>query len=271
MKIAYFGCDLFFECFEFLISKNHNIGAVFTGERNTKDRPFAKNIRRLSEKLNIPIKTKAEKEDLANLDCDIIISGGYFYKIPTPKNCSAKYAINIHPSLLPIGAGPDPILHIILKGLEKSGVTLHKLEEEIDSGDIVLQKSFKLTGNENYEEVAQKNKILAVSLLDKFLKKPEFYWKKSYQQENRYKEYWPALEPKEYVVNYNESLDEIQKRLRAHRFLTPEGKMEYVENIKIINKLSNRKAGEVILKSGSNYIVATKTGVISFTINVKDL
>ena len=52
-----------------------------------------------------------------------------------------KYGVlNIHPSLLPKYRGPSPIISAILDNQKKTGVTIMKINEKMDSGDIIFQK-----------------------------------------------------------------------------------------------------------------------------------
>lgn len=50
--------------------------------------------------------------------------------------------LNLHPSLLPAYRGPAPLFWMARNGEQTAGVTLHFLNEGIDSGDIVNQTSF---------------------------------------------------------------------------------------------------------------------------------
>jgi methionyl-tRNA formyltransferase len=52
--------------------------------------------------------------------------------------------LNLHPSLLPAYRGPAPLFWQIRHGQKRGGVTLHFLDEGIDSGDIVAQRTFDL-------------------------------------------------------------------------------------------------------------------------------
>jgi len=61
--------------------------------------------------------------------------------------------INIHPSLLPKYRGPSPIVSAILNGDTETGVSIIKLDEEMDHGPILAQESVTLTGNEMIEEL----------------------------------------------------------------------------------------------------------------------
>ena len=53
--------------------------------------------------------------------------------------------INIHPSLLPAYKGVDPVFFALLDKKKEIGVTLHKMAETFDSGEILLQESVGLS------------------------------------------------------------------------------------------------------------------------------
>jgi len=52
--------------------------------------------------------------------------------------------INIHPSLLPNYKGVDPVFYAMNDNTDEIGVTLHRMDENFDSGDILLQNKMKL-------------------------------------------------------------------------------------------------------------------------------
>ncbi len=96
---------------------------------------------------------------------------------------------NFHPSLLPNNKGRWPIFWGIVKG-EEHGITCHEINEQIDAGEIVLQKNLgELAGNniEQVMEVVMKemplvmstvlNQILTDNLSKVISKHPSFYGK----------------------------------------------------------------------------------------------
>ena len=54
----------------------------------------------------------------------------------------------------------------ILSGNKKSGVTIHKITSGFDEGDILLQKEFLLSENENHDTFMQKVYDVLVNMLD---------------------------------------------------------------------------------------------------------
>lgn len=61
--------------------------------------------------------------------------------------------INIHPSLLPLYRGTAPVVGPILAGDIKTGVSIIKLDAEVDHGPILFQDERALTGNEKASEL----------------------------------------------------------------------------------------------------------------------
>ena len=53
-----------------------------------------------------------------------------------------KKIINIHPSLLPKFKGLNTFSKVLINKEKKTGCTVHYVNEKLDSGNIILQKSF---------------------------------------------------------------------------------------------------------------------------------
>lgn len=77
-------------------------------------------------------------------------------------------AYNIHPSLLPKHRGLNPWHDIMNDDSQINGVTLHKICEHIDDGEIILQQSYSITGM-NYETARQTADIIAGRIVFDFI------------------------------------------------------------------------------------------------------
>jgi len=107
-----------------------------------------------------------------NLELGIVVSYGKLI----PKeivNMSKLGLVNIHPSLLPLYRGPAPIVAPILNGDTKTGVTIIKIDEEMDHGPILAQEKTKLNEHElieNLEKIlAEQGGLLLVSILPNYV------------------------------------------------------------------------------------------------------
>lgn len=74
-------------------------------------------------------------------------------------------ALNVHPSLLPANRGPEPLFWTFRLGCERSGVTVHLMNEKLDSGDIVAQEAFEVPEGISYAELEEQSAELGGKLL----------------------------------------------------------------------------------------------------------
>ncbi len=93
---------------------------------------------------------------------DLLILAGFLLKIPNEFiKAFPRKIINIHPSLLPKYGGKGMYgMHVhraVIANKEKeSGITVHYVDEEYDSGPVILQEKINLAENETPESLAQK-------------------------------------------------------------------------------------------------------------------
>jgi methionyl-tRNA formyltransferase len=80
---------------------------------------------------------------LADLQPDLIAVACFPYIFPKILLQLPRYGcLNLHPSLLPAYRGPMPLFWMARQGERQAGVTLHFLDEGLDTGDIVAQTAF---------------------------------------------------------------------------------------------------------------------------------
>lgn len=106
--------------------------------------------------------TKAEYEaeilsELERLNIDLIILAGYMRLIgPTLLQAYKNRIINIHPSLLPSFPGLDAIGQAWDAGVKVTGVTIHYVDEGMDTGPIIAQDIVRISETDT-KETLQKN------------------------------------------------------------------------------------------------------------------
>ncbi len=99
--------------------------------------------------------------------CDYILLSGYMKMIkPVLIDHFENKIVNTHPALLPSKYGGKGMygrfVHeaIIKNGEEKSGVTIHFVNEKYDDGEIILTKELALNKNETVESLEKRIKTL---------------------------------------------------------------------------------------------------------------
>lgn len=123
--------------------------------------------------------------------------------------------IGMHPTLLPEGRGRASIPWAILKGLDKTGVTMFKLDSGVDTGDIIAQEEIKLnpqiTASELYEKVNEMHIQLIrkqwAAIVDNTIQLRK-------QDENAATE-WPGRKPKDGEITAEMTMEEAERLVRA--------------------------------------------------------
>ncbi len=82
----------------------------------------------------------------------------------------SKGTINLHASLLPQYRGAAPINWALINGETQSGITTFYINENIDTGDIILQETTEISENDNFETLHNRLKKMGENLLIKTLK-----------------------------------------------------------------------------------------------------
>ena len=112
------------------------------------------------------------KEKVMKLDVDILIVSAYGKILPNwllelPK----IMPINIHYSLLPKYRGASPIQSSLINGDNYTGVSFMKMNEKLDEGDILESFKIKIENDHNKNSLEEDLSNLAISKIDKVLKK----------------------------------------------------------------------------------------------------
>ncbi|MBA1334156.1 MAG: Methionyl-tRNA formyltransferase [Firmicutes bacterium] len=162
-----------------------------------------------------------------------------------------KGCIGMHPSLLPVGRGRAAIPWAILKGLKQTGVTMFKLDDGVDTGDIIGQGTIDLDENITATELYKKIEAMHVTLISR-------YWDcivnnniiLTKQNEADATE-WPARKPEDGEIFSSMTMGEADRLVRA--VTRPYPGAFYKDEDKIIRIWSAKtdaNEGEIKLKDG---------------------
>ncbi|WP_144480445.1 phosphoribosylglycinamide formyltransferase [Cytobacillus oceanisediminis] len=136
-----------------------------------------------------PSKEAYEEEilqKLTSLEVDLIVLAGYMRLIgPTLLNAYEGKIINIHPSLLPAFPGKDAIGQALAAGVKTTGVTIHYVDEGMDTGPVIASAAVNIIAGETHESLQKKIQRIEHSLYPEVLeellngKEEAVQWEKS--------------------------------------------------------------------------------------------
>jgi phosphoribosylglycinamide formyltransferase-1 len=144
---------------------------------NKEGAPVIERARKLGVPCEIIVRTgtKAEQEEtviglLKKNNVEWLFLAGYM-AILSPAFIGAYKSriINIHPSLLPQFPGKDGYGDAFRAGVEKSGVTLHYVDEGVDTGPVIAQKTFLRRADDTLEAFRARGMELEYALYREFI------------------------------------------------------------------------------------------------------
>ena len=172
-KIVFMGTSNFaVPILKSLYQNGYPISAVYTqppkksnrGQQLTKSpiNSFSENI---SLDVRTPLSLKNNKEEelyLTELQPDIILVISYGQIIPKNLLNIPKHGfLNVHASLLPKWRGAAPIQRSIMNLDKETGISIMRINENLDEGPVCNQYSLKISEEMNSEELSEKLSLIA--------------------------------------------------------------------------------------------------------------
>lgn len=171
MKIGIICNHLSFPAINYLITNNLIAGFAVPDMQS----PGTQNIKLIAETYNLQFNILQKNslfEDisfwLSDIGADVVFIFSFPYKIPGKILEIPRFGfINFHPSILPSYRGPDPLFWQIKNGITETGITVYKVDKDIDTGPIIHFEKEKIEPADTYGILSEK---LADTLLRSVIK-----------------------------------------------------------------------------------------------------
>ncbi len=145
MKIVFFGTPEFVVPVLRAIAQEHEVVGVVTAPDKAVGRKKVMTpnpVKIAAQELGIPM---VSLEQLPELAPDLCVVAAYNKIIPEKYLSIPRLGfLNIHPSLLPAYRGPSPVRSAILDGCAATGVSIIRLDAEMDHGPILAQEFWRI-------------------------------------------------------------------------------------------------------------------------------
>jgi methionyl-tRNA formyltransferase len=282
MKIIFFGTSrLAASILEALFLSKHKVKAVVTTpdkKRGRGQKIAFSPVKLFAQKKGLTILQPTDLEDkaflqiLRNFSVDLLVVCAYG-KMLTKEVLQIPqiYAINLHTSLLPKYRGAAPINWALIKGERKTGVTIFRMNEYMDQGEIILQKKIDISLTDNalsltqrLAELGAKTLLEAIDLIVQ--QKVTFVA----QDENQVS-YAPKLRKKDGLINWQTSALEIHNRIRGLQpwpsaFTYLNNKLLKIWQSKVIESKNNAQPGEILeIDTQKGILVQTSKHILLIT------
>ncbi|MGL5931842.1 MAG: formyltransferase family protein [Cetobacterium sp.] len=232
---------------------------IITNQNDLKKDTWQRSFYKYSKekKLKIIDLTEAyEIEDLIflSLEFDKII------KIEKFKETAKLY--NIHFSKLPKYKGMYTSAHPILNNEKETGVTLHRIDNGIDTGEIIDQLTIDIDPEETarslYFKYIQNGVKLVLKNLDNLISNniksyPQLIGESTYYSKK-------SLDYKNLEIDLNQTAQNIKNQIRAfnfREFQIPKIKDSKIISSRIINIRSTKKTGTILFEDNSQIMIST--------------
>ena len=172
-KIAFMGTPIFsVPILKNIYQNGYEISAVYTQppRKSKRGQKFEKSpIHSFAETISFDVRTpdhlknnKTEYEYFKNLNLDLVIIVAYGIIIPKEfLPLSKEGFINLHASILPKWRGAAPIQRSIMNKDKETGISVMKINEKLDEGDISHIFKINIEKNENAESLSERLSTLA--------------------------------------------------------------------------------------------------------------
>ena len=173
MRIGYFADGPWSHEALDLINKDSNFEIAFIIPRYEAQDPILKIWAKKLGVDYIPIKninSKESIEKIASYEADILVSMSFNQIVKKPLINLTKYKfINCHAGKLPFYRGCNVLNWVLINGEDKFGVTVHYIDEGIDTGDIISQETSTINSDDDYGSILKRATSICAKLLYKSL------------------------------------------------------------------------------------------------------
>lgn len=173
------------------------------------------------------------KKQIAEIKPDVILVMGWYYMVPFEIRELARLgAWGIHASMLPKYAGGAPLVWAMINGEKETGVTLFRLEDGVDDGDIIAQCPIKISSQDTIKTLYRKVEKESIKILKESLENPN---EVVFQKQNKELiQVYPQRSPKDGEINLELSSEDLFNFIRAQSSPYPGAFIRTVDNKKLI-------------------------------------
>lgn len=283
MRVVFMGTgDIALPSFRYCLANHEVVGLVTQPDRpvGRHQELHAPKIKELAVEAGVTVlqpervRRKAELAALAALSPDLIVVMAYGQILPKALLEMPRHGcINLHASLLPRHRGASCIQAAIEAGDAESGVTIIQMDEGLDTGAILFATALSIgpeeTGGQLHDRLAELSPESLKVVMESFEKTGE---ERGVAQDDSLASYAPKLERKDGEVDWSQSAEQLERRIRAYdpwpgSFTMLQDERGRPRRVKLFPSTRVREGegqpGEVLQAGADGLVVACGEGALS--------
>jgi methionyl-tRNA formyltransferase len=204
-----------------LISSDHEIGLVISQPdprkgrgRKTTPTPVAELARSAGLPLRQPARISEAAAEISGLDALVVAAYGQILR-PDTLYAAREGAWNVHASLLPKYRGAAPVERAIMNGERETGVTIMRMDEGLDTGEIALQRAVEIPPDMTGGELAHSLALVGAKAIVESLDLLEAGSLTLTEQDNLYATYASKVSDEDKTIRWERSAREVHDQIRA--------------------------------------------------------
>jgi len=279
MKIIFFGSDEFAAGhLEYLLNYPYYVEVCITQPDKAKGRGMKVTmspVKQCAKKKDMTVLQPDDLKDpslisqLKNYEPDLFIVIAYGKKLPPEILAIPPLgAINVHGSLLPQYRGAAPINWAIINGEKETGITIIKMNETMDGGEILSQLHINVDPDETALTLKTKMAEIGPGFLLETIEKIKKNKILSIHQDDKSATLAPKLTKELGRIDWGKSAVDIYNLVRG-LLPWPGAYVQYkdkvlkiLETSVLLGELTDKKSGEVVRIEKEGFAVATGHGVL---------
>lgn len=223
-----------------------------------------------------PEKIKEFSQEIKKLEPDLIIVISYGQILPVEIINAPRYgSVNVHGSLLPRYRGASCIAAAILNGDEETGISIIKMDEGVDSGPIIFQKSAVVLGNDTAATLHDRLSLLAAEVIVPVLKDYVGGKITPIAQNEHNACYAKTLKKSDGKINWKSSAREVERFIRAMNpwpvafSLWRDKTLKIIEVKQMVLNINNHKIGEIFRHNSETAVRCGKDSLVILKVQLE--
>ncbi|MGB9305733.1 MAG: methionyl-tRNA formyltransferase [Mycobacterium sp.] len=253
-----------------LIDLNHQVVLAVThpASEHSYKAIFSASVEELAREHRIPVhlteRVDAETIDLVKrAEPDVIVVNSWYTKMPAELyDLPPHGTLNLHDSLLPKFTGFSPVLWALISGESEFGLTIHRMDDGLDSGDILIQQVLPIGPTDTGTELVMRAMDLIPGALRDALSALESGTATWRPQNKAERTYFHKRSQRDSLIDWSWPAEDLERFVRAlsdpypRAFAYYRGERIEVLEARVSDARYGGTPGRVIVQEGGGAVVA---------------